>query len=253
MTALLARQESFKITIGQLQPMNATIYHPVTGRSKSASNEDISGELSAGAGAETVMSEPMTKAIWRQTKPVEIQEWLHALSVPWWIAGGWALDLFLGEATRPHEDIDVGIFRRDALKACTALSEWEFFEAKDGSLTRLESCTAPRKAVNSVWCRRLSKCEWAFELVLDEGGGDAWTFRRDASIQRSLEQMIRRSAAGIPYLAPEIQLLYKSKEIRSKDQTDFNSVVRLLDQDARDWLQNSIAKMEPNHPWLFEL
>ena len=152
-----------------------------------------------------------------------------------------------------HAYIDVGFFRRDAANACATLSEWEFFEAREGSLSRLDTGTAPRKAVNSLWCRRLGKYEWAFELMLDEGGHDAWSFRRDTSIRRSLERAICHSAAGIPYLAPEIQLLYKSKAIRSQDQTDFDAVIGRLDQDARGWLRKSIAITDPNHAWLSKL
>jgi hypothetical protein len=217
------------------------------------SYENTSGGSLAGPCDGTIVREPITKAIWRQTQPTEILDWLQALSVPWWIAGGWALDMYLGKSTRPHADIDVGIFRRDARNACTTLSDWQFYEAKEGFLTRLESYASPRKDVNSLWCRRLNDREWSFELMLDEGSGDAWSYRRDASICRSLEQFICRGADGIPYLAPEIQLLYKSKTIRPKDQTDFESVVDRLDQDARKWLRNSIASMEPNHAWLFEL
>jgi hypothetical protein len=118
------------------------------------------------------MNEPVTNAVWRPTKPVEVQKWLRSLSVPWWIAGGWALDLFLGQVTRPHAEIDVGIFRRDTLIACATLLEWELFEAPAGFLTRLDPRTAPSKDVNSLWCRRPSQYGWAFELMLDEGGGD---------------------------------------------------------------------------------
>ena len=28
------------------------------------------------------------------------------LTVPWWIAGGYAIELFVGHAVRPHGDID---------------------------------------------------------------------------------------------------------------------------------------------------
>jgi hypothetical protein len=61
--------------------------------------------LAADAGVGAIMSVPATNTIWRQTNPVEVFEWLHTLPVYWWIAGGWALDLFLGETTRPHADI----------------------------------------------------------------------------------------------------------------------------------------------------
>jgi Aminoglycoside-2''-adenylyltransferase len=199
------------------------------------------------------MSESVTTAVWRYSKPVEVQEWLRSLSVPWWIAGGWALDLFLGEETRPHEDIDVGILRKDALNVRASLPEWEFFEAREGLLTRLAADMVPRRAVNSLWSRRVKKCEWELELMLDEGGGDAWVFRRNAKIERSLDGAIRHSADGIPYLAPEIQLLYKSQAIRSKDQFDFDTVVDRLDKDARAWLRRSLAIMDGSHAWLSKL
>jgi Aminoglycoside-2''-adenylyltransferase len=199
------------------------------------------------------VTEPVKSAVWRSVTPAEVLEWLAPLSVPWWIAGGWALDLYLGEVTRPHGDIDVGIFRCDAPSVCASLHDWAFFEAQAGSLTRLEPHTAPRKAVHSLWSRRCGESVWTFELMLDEGGGNAWTFRRNSNIGRPLEIAIHRSSKGIPYLAPEIQLLYKSKEIRPNDQVDFERVVGRLHKDARAWLRTSIARMYPTHAWLSEL
>jgi hypothetical protein len=38
---------------------------------------------------------------------------LRPFSGHWWIAGGWAVDLFLGEQTRVHDDVDVAVLRRD--------------------------------------------------------------------------------------------------------------------------------------------
>lgn len=191
--------------------------------------------------------------VWRAVAPAEVLPWLSPLSVPWWIAGGWALDLFLGQVSRSHADIDVGIFRADALQVCTSLSKWEFFEAHNGALTPLDAGTAPRAAVNSLWCRRRDQTEWSLELLLDEGGADRWTFRRDPRIGRALEAAIRRTRDGIPYLAPEIQLLYKSKPGRCKDQLDFDKVIPSLDRDARAWLRDSIAKIDPRHAWLATL
>jgi hypothetical protein len=217
------------------------------------SDERVSNRMIASAVNPMSVSEQMANAVWRSATPIEVQEWLSPLSEPWWIAGGWALDLFEGQVTRPHRDIDVGIFRRDAQSTCAILSEWEFFEARAGALTQLDAGTAPRAAVNSLWCRRRGEAEWAFELMLDEGGSDQWTFRRDHKIGRPLEIAIRRNSDGIPYLAPEIQLLYKSKAVRSNDQIDFDRVVGRLDRDARAWLRTSIEGMYPSHAWLSKL
>ena len=50
---------------------------------------------------------------WKNTTPVDARQWLKEAKVAWWIAGGWALDLFSGHSTRRHADMDVGCFRGD--------------------------------------------------------------------------------------------------------------------------------------------
>ncbi|HEU5374304.1 MAG TPA: hypothetical protein VFV38_02610 [Ktedonobacteraceae bacterium] len=50
---------------------------------------------------------------WQPWQPEDVASFFSSLTVPWWIAGGWTLDLFLGVQTRAHEDIDVLFLRRD--------------------------------------------------------------------------------------------------------------------------------------------
>jgi len=57
-------------------------------------------------------------------------------------------------------------------------------------------------------------------------------------------------SSGIRYLAPEIQLLYKAKAYRPKDQADFERIVPRLDATARSWLRHSLEKTLPGHSWL---
>ena len=175
---------------------------------------------------------------------------MAALGTPWWIAGGWALDLFLNRATRAHRDLDIGIFRQDVAVVFDALPGWEFFESKDGVLTQLVGGRAPRADVNSLWCRRANSPQWELELVLDELDGELWIFRRDARITRPLSRAIRRNQEGPAYLAPEIQLLYKARAIRAQDQADFYQVVPHLDPTEKAWLRESLITMDPEHSWI---
>lgn len=46
---------------------------------------------------------------------LEVAGVLREFRRPWFVAGGWAIDLFLGRMTRAHEDVDVAIFREDQL------------------------------------------------------------------------------------------------------------------------------------------
>jgi hypothetical protein len=52
---------------------------------------------------------------WRATVPNEGALWLSGPVEPWWVAGGWALDLFVGHQSRSHKDLDIGIFWCDAV------------------------------------------------------------------------------------------------------------------------------------------
>lgn len=58
---------------------------------------------------------PIDDTNWSPLSVQELARVLSGLGVPWWIAGGTALDLFLGETTRHHDDIDVQILRNDQL------------------------------------------------------------------------------------------------------------------------------------------
>jgi Aminoglycoside-2''-adenylyltransferase len=190
---------------------------------------------------------------WRALTPRDAVVFLSAVRAPWWVAGGWALDLFLGKATRAHTDLDIGILRRDAATVLPALAGWEFFEAKDGGFTQLSAGGAPRKEINSLWCKRPRAVQWEFELMLDASDGQFWVFRRDPRISRPLASVIRRNPEGIAYLAPEIQLLYKARAMRAQDQADFRHVVPHLAPDARIWLRGSLMRTEPEHEWLSRL
>lgn len=170
--------------------------------------------------------------------------------MPWWIAGGWALELFCRAPVRPHGDLDIGILRHDFEAVRQALSTWEIFEAKAGHLTRLDLSRLPRVDVHTLWCRPGDGLPWAMELMLDDGDPDVWIYRREPRIRRPLAEVVGRTATGLPYLAPEIQLLYKSKSPRARDERDFRRLWPLLSEDARTWLDQALTLVSPHHQWL---
>jgi hypothetical protein len=194
-----------------------------------------------------------TAAPWKPILPAQAAELLQGLRVPWWIAGGWALDLHLGAQSRPHKDLDVGILRRDVLQVVAHLASWEFFEVKDDVLKRLEAGESPGVCIHSLWSRRSGANAWMMQLLLDEAAGDSWVFRRDRKISLPLSTLLRYDPSGIPYLAPEVQLLYKARASRPQDEADFALVAPSLDNVARDWLHRSLRGISPEHPWLSKL
>jgi hypothetical protein len=190
------------------------------------------------------------RGAWHALHPREALPWFAALRTRWWVAGGWALDLYLQRQTRPHHDLDIGILRRDAPQVLAHLEHWRFCEARDGALAPLGPQATPGPQVNSLWGRRQGSAQWELELLLDESQHDAWIYRRDTAICRPLTEAILHDAAGMPYLAPEIQLLYKSRAPRPRDEADFAATAPHLTPSARDWLRDSIATAAPAHPWI---
>jgi Aminoglycoside-2''-adenylyltransferase len=190
---------------------------------------------------------------WAGTTPEDAASWFSSLTVPWWIAGGWALDLFLGRQFREHGDFDVGVLRRDFPQLRAALSNWEVFEAQNNVLSLLPYDAAPRRDVNSLWCRPPGSLLWSLEVLLDAGDTEFWVFRREPKIRRPWSEVIRRTPQGQPYLAPEIQLLYKARSPRPRDEEDFAQVIPRLDASARKWIRESLQMTQPAHDWLAAL
>jgi hypothetical protein len=84
--------------------------------------------------------------------------------------------------------------------------------------------------------------------------GDRWVYRRDHRITRPLTELTRRSAQGIPYLAPDVQLLFKARtNPRPKDEHDYAVALPLLDAASRQWLTAALGICAPEHPWVLSI
>jgi Domain of unknown function (DUF4111) len=66
-------------------------------------------------------------------------------------------------------------------------------------------------------------------FLLEQGSADRWLFRRHPAVTRPLHQLGRTTADGVPFVAPEVALLFKAKLPRFKDQRDFDRVLPHLD------------------------
>jgi hypothetical protein len=73
-------------------------------------------------------------------------------------------------------------------------------------------------------------------------------YRRDHRIRRPLNEAFF-VACGIPSLAPELVLLFKSKAPASKDDGDFEAVRRHLSNEQRSWLAQTLEVVAPDHRW----
>ena len=171
----------------------------------------------------------------------------------WFIAGGWAIDLYLGRVTRPHADIEVGIFRADQSALQDYFGGWRLQKVAGGvrSAWRRGELLAP--PVHELYCFNAAAELPRLEILLNESDGGRWVYRRDERITRPLGKCLLTSGAGVNYLCPEVVLLYKSKNPREKDEQDFGAAAARLDAESRVWLRSAIAACDAGHHWLRSL
>jgi Aminoglycoside-2''-adenylyltransferase len=194
-----------------------------------------------------------------ELKPLlEVAESLANLRAPFFVAGGWAIDLHLGRVTREHHDIDTLVMRRDQLGLHKALKQFSLKKiiphpeglANRGTVTDWppgERLELPFDQINAY---RAGESEPAFEVLLAESSDSEWIFRRSPKIRMPLARMGFHPLWGLPYLAPEIVLLFKAKQLEPRDRIDFSNTLPALSADARRWLRDAIGKTYPDHEWL---
>jgi hypothetical protein len=73
---------------------------------------------------------------------------------------------------------------------------------------------------------------WCLDVTVSDGDHDCWIYRRDRGLQ--------------VLWAPELQLLFKSKNFREKDDRDANEVISDLTEARRLRLRSLLPE---GHPW----
>lgn len=174
---------------------------------------------------------------------------LDGVDAPWAICGGWAIDLFLDEVTRPHKDVDIAIRRCDQLLFQRHLAErgWSLEIAEKG-LHPWQTGDYLQLPANTIWCRR---GEEFLELLFDEWHDDTFRFRKKQTIAMPADQATFVSKSGLRVLAPQIVLLYKSFDLKNTDyQSDFEHAFPHLVESRRRWLRDGLIEIHGSHPWL---
>jgi hypothetical protein len=169
----------------------------------------------------------------------------------WGVAGGYAVELFLGASIRAHDDIDVTIFRDDQLKAQHWLEGWQLYAADPPGTLRVwgEGEYLPF-GVHDIWGHQARVEAWQLQLMLAEVEGEEWFNRRNPAIRGQRHDLIAEYG-GVPCVRVEVQLMYKSKGRRPKDELDFAACLPRMSAESRQWLSNSLRVLYPDsHPWL---
>lgn len=185
--------------------------------------------------------------------PLKLASLMQGFQPDWFVAGGWAIDLFLEKETRLHEDIEIAIFRRDQSALQNYLQGWHLQKVENGILSDWNKDDFLELPIFEIHCFNEENELSRFEVLLNETNGKEWVFRRNEIITKPLSELHSESNHGIKFLRPEVVLLYKSKNPREKDERDFQSVVNYLDNESKKWLRNALSVCYSQHKWLQSL
>ena len=193
------------------------------------------------------------------TDVLAVARLMQDFPAPWYVSGGWAIDALLGQATRVHEDLEIGIARTDQRHLHRYLAGWQFYKLvpwpddTDADLVPWTPNEQLELPIFQIVVRRAGAQPPEFEFFLNEMGEDTWQFRKEPSIRYPLAASYRWTAQGIPALAPELQLLHKANKHQPKDEHDFRTALPYLTPAQRTWLRRALERYQPGDPWLAAL
>ena len=169
---------------------------------------------------------------------------------PWWIAGGWAIDLYVDRITRPHDDVDVAVLRNDQDALQRHLAGWRLTKVVAGTHEPWAAGERLNLPVHQVHAR----CgHQEVEFLFNDVAADTWRFRRNEAVCLPLADLTVQTQRALPALCPEVVLLYKAKAPRDRDHEDFQLVLPKLRSEAKSWLAAALAECHPGHPWRAQL
>ena len=166
----------------------------------------------------------------------ELKEIFQECPARWWLAGGYALDCYLGKTTREHEDMDIIVLRDDQLVIQEYLHNFDLFIAHK-TLRKWYKGDIVDSPIQDIWVREKSTNSFKLQIMMVDNDEEKILFKHKSSITFSLLDF-GFSKCDMQIIKPEIQLLYKfwNKEYREKDILDLIFVLPKLARVEIDWL-----------------
>ncbi len=178
---------------------------------------------------------------WCAWHPTELASRLTGIAQPWYIVGGWALDLWHGHQTREHEDLEFAVLHSDLPVFRRALTGMEFHTAGSGIVEHLPAQSDPPAEISQIWCLDVEQRCWRVDMKIEDGSPELWVYKRNPAIVVPRADIVAMTPDGIPYLKPATVLLFKAKYQRPKDEIDFENALPKLERVGRAWLKQRVS------------
>ncbi len=190
---------------------------------------------------------------WDPLDPTTIGAFMDGFDRPWWIVGGWSIEAFTG-VSRPHEDMDISILSRDAPAFREFLGDrWTGWNIDEDWLRPFSHRFPEVSSDSQVWIRRNAQSPWVLDVPFTPSTDGRWSNKRHLAHTENLKDVTWIAPDGLRYARPEVTLMFKAAQQRPKDRIDAEVALPMLDEPARRWLRETIARMNPDHEWARKL
>src|SRR5215510_1705362 len=145
---------------------------------------------------------------WAPISVLEVMRLLTGAPFKWGLAGGHAIEQFLGKTVREHVDIDVLVLRDEQHPMQRWLTpDWRLYAADPpGSLRPWKQDEHLCFGIHDVWAHRNEVQSWQLQIMFMETEGSRWYNRRNPKVGGNLEELIVLYN-GVPCIRVEVQLL----------------------------------------------
>lgn len=186
---------------------------------------------------------------WEPLTPTTIGAFMEGFDRPWWIIGGWSIEVFTG-VPRSHEDMDISILDSDATAFREFLGDrWTAWNVDEGWFRPFDDRFPEVRPDSQVWIRRDAGSPWILDVPFTPDTGGRWTSKRNLEHTERLQDVTWIAPDGLRYARPEVSLMFKAAQVREKDRIDAANTLPRLDERARGWLAAAISRIDPEHPW----
>ena len=185
--------------------------------------------------------------------PLSVAEIMNPVGVWWAVAGGWAIDLWLGEQTRDHHDIEVVVRRSDQAAVHAALEHRLELYCIDPPRTGWRPWTGGPIEPPAFQVQARSPTT-EFDLFAETADQTMWHFRRDERITRPVTDVTMYSASGIPVVDRRSSSSTWRRVWRPR--TSMTSKWQAFPgwtTTAASWLADALTITLPDHRWIRDL
>lgn len=209
---------------------------------------------------------------------IEANELLQYGKFEYSFCGGYAIDLFLEYESRTHGDVDICAYwsDRDRIIEYMQSQGYKIYEMLGGGRAHhISDVINQFRIKRNIFCIKencrlvkiypldeedcctieffdIGQTELDFiEFLFNDKTEKCFLYARCKDITRDLQKAVLFSGE-IPFLSPELCLLYKSTDTeRAGYQQDFELSYGKMDNEQKEWLKNALKKAYPNgHRWI---